>query len=405
MALLMVIILILPITATNSKHLLKHTNNKNKTNLKSPTIVPTLLLSNKVTVLAANEDAAIDNALDNLTTFVDNINITNDESKGYFCISCKSVTLHSSPNIPPDLTIIDSGAYPMMFNSPKYFIKLHPWNHTTKHVTLADGITHSPIQGTGTACFLINNKHPVEFHNALYIPNLSSNLYYIKEFIRYQGTYLLAVNNNITLAFPSFITDATIGDELFIITSPTNIQPIFSTITTSITQSHHITSKLNIFHLLPVHKHAQPLPLVPPTPDDKLINTNPPDGQFISTSQHKPKLTSTSKHPTPLTATSHPTQIQHHYQIHPHPRHLHPLQQYPNPPFRSSTLSFNKFPATLQYPNPNLTLLPHHLLTLAIYLQLFPYHLKLSQHYPTGYIIMPKSHVSFLILIHTKKEH
>lgn len=128
----------------------------------------------------------------------------------------------------------------MMFNSPKYFIQLHPWTHKTKHVTLADGVTHSPIQGTGISSFLIDNKHCVEFHNVIYVPNLSSNLFSIKEFIRYQGTYLHAVNNTFTLAFPSFITDAIIGDEIFIRTFPTNIKPTFSTTTAPITQLQHI---------------------------------------------------------------------------------------------------------------------------------------------------------------------
>ena len=69
----------------------------------------------------------------------------------------------------------------------------------------------------------------MEFKNALYVPSLSTHLFSIKEFLRYQGCYFFGENNNVTLTFPTFLTDAHIHDEITFSISPTNTTPIFST--------------------------------------------------------------------------------------------------------------------------------------------------------------------------------
>ena len=174
------------------------------------------------------DESKIINALTTLNEFGDVIN-NNKNSETYFRITSNYVSLqpHTTKT---HFTIVDSGAYPMMFNSPDYFIELHPWtNTTTPNVTLADGNTSTPIQGYGTVRLMLNNKFPIELHNALYVPKLSSNLFSVKEFLRYQGTFIVGENNTFTLAFPSFLLDIPITNEICFNTPPTSCIPIFST--------------------------------------------------------------------------------------------------------------------------------------------------------------------------------
>ena len=140
---------------------------------------------------ATNDEIELNNALNNLTDLGDALNNTNNSLIPYLTISAKSVIIQQKHNT-SHTTVIDSGAFPMMFQSSHYFTELHPWtNNQHTHVTLADGTSHAPIQGIGTVRFLINNKFPVEFQHALFVPSLSTNLFSVKEFLRYQGTMVL----------------------------------------------------------------------------------------------------------------------------------------------------------------------------------------------------------------------
>ena len=192
------------------------------------------------------DDQELAGTLSNLTVFVDNHNNINETKDEYFRISCNSVTLRTTTN-PTDITIIDSGAFPMMFNSPQYFYNLQPWTHTSTCVTLADGKTKAVITGVGTARFSINNKYTVEFDNAILVPTLSSNLFSIKSFIQYYGTHMHAENNTITLALPTFITDAHITDEIFIHTNPSTNTPVFSSTTATLIPQPFSTPNLTPF--------------------------------------------------------------------------------------------------------------------------------------------------------------
>ena len=197
----------------------------------------------------------------------------------------------------------------MIFQHKHYFTELFPWtNPKHTHVTIADGNSIVPIQGIGTIKFRIYNKYPVEFHNVLYVPSLSSNLFSVKEFLRYKGTFILAENSSMIMAFPSFVTEATISDELTLHTQPTTTQPLFSTFdaplhsTTSVNfiSLHYLQKFLpNVYHIqtkklqqpiskpiLPpkIHKSSQPPQTFPPNPTDAskhsdttiIINSSPP---------------------------------------------------------------------------------------------------------------------------------
>ena len=128
--------------------------------------------------------------------------------------------------------------------------------------------------------FLINNKFPVLFHNVLFVPSLSTNLFSVKEFLRYQGTLLFGHNNLMTIAFPSFIFDAHIKDEITFTTSPTSLNPLFSSIDAPI---HPHTSPLYISKRIFVQifgkaykthkkftKPITPNPVLPSNPSNKL---------------------------------------------------------------------------------------------------------------------------------------
>lgn len=182
---------------------------------------------------STDSDANINSALDTLCDFGLTINnSTNKETNIiYLTLTSRSVTLQPH-HTTSHTTVVDSGAYPMMFQSKEYFTPLEPWTNTTStQVTLADGNSTAPIHGIGTVKFLINNTFPVEFHNVLFAPSLSTNLFSVKEFLRYQGTMILGLHNKFTLAFPTFLVDDTICDKITFQTTPTNQPPIFTSST------------------------------------------------------------------------------------------------------------------------------------------------------------------------------
>ena len=193
----------------------------------------------------------------------------------------------------------------MMFQNKSYFTELFPWYNTKQtHVTLADGSSTAIMDGIGTIRFTINNKFPVEFHNVLFVPSLSSNLFSVKEFLRYKGTLLLAENTNFILAFPSFITDTTISNEITIQTNNTNQPPIFSTIDAPLhtpNSTHYISPTTlqqfipHVYHI-PTKKIAKPI-AKPPSPTST----------HTQNKKHQTSPNSTSTLTTPPTSPSPPT--------------------------------------------------------------------------------------------------
>ena len=265
-----------------------------------------------------SDNTNINEALTILTDFGDVVNNNNKTNEEYFCITSKSVTLQLDTN-PRYTTIVDSGAYPTMFTSKEYFSDIQPWtNTTTPNVILADGSSSAPIQGIGTVKLLLNNRHPIELHNALYVPTLSTNLFSVKEFLHYQGTFIIAEHNIMTLAFPTFTFDIPINQEISFQSIPTNCKPIFSTKTAHLhshNSPHYISKrKLSILYgtayraykppsIQPIsnqpitlidttsQKHTTPTPSssIPDTPS--LPSTSPSSNTEISTEQKIPSPT------------------------------------------------------------------------------------------------------------------
>ena len=74
-------------------------------------------------------DQEINDALNNLTTLGDNVN-NNEPLIPYLSLTSKSVSIQH-PHTTSHNTVVDSGAYPMMFQSSHYFTTLHPWTNST----------------------------------------------------------------------------------------------------------------------------------------------------------------------------------------------------------------------------------------------------------------------------------
>ena len=123
-------------------------------------------------------------ALDTLTELGTTLNnINRSQTPPYFTLISKTISL--STNHINNTIVIDSGAFPMMFNDTKFFTSLKSWNPhiPIQHVTLADGQSQAKIYGIGTVRFLIDKKYSVEFKNTLYVPSFSTHLFSIKEFL------------------------------------------------------------------------------------------------------------------------------------------------------------------------------------------------------------------------------
>ena len=140
-------------------------------------------------------------AVETLTEFGNILNDNkDDDSEHYFNILSKHITVKPT-SIPTNLTVIDSGAFPMMFQNKSYFTELFPWHNATQtHVILADGSFTASIEGIGTIRFTINNKFPVEYHNVLYVPSLSSNLFPLRNSsVIKEQLSLLKIRNSLLL--------------------------------------------------------------------------------------------------------------------------------------------------------------------------------------------------------------
>jgi len=112
--------------------------------------------------------------------------------------------------------VIDSGAFPHMCNAKHHFSTFSsklPCHMT--HVTLADGVSKSKIEGIGSIAMAFGkNKHVI--HNVLYVPQLSTSLYSIKHHCMQQGCIFYVEGNSATLTFPTFVHNVKIKDELIL---------------------------------------------------------------------------------------------------------------------------------------------------------------------------------------------
>ena len=119
--------------------------------------------------------------------------------------------------------ILDSGAFPHMCNQKSLFTNLYPWgkHESIQAVTLADGVTTSPILGIGNVSFYLDD-HNITLTNVLFVPALSDSLFSIKQHSMYQGNYFHVENNIATLAFPKSTHSIPIADEIYITVHPTS---------------------------------------------------------------------------------------------------------------------------------------------------------------------------------------
>ena len=145
-------------------------------------------------------------------------NTSNTIVENYF-VACKSVKSNSLNNTNSNHNstdnnitfIVDSGAYPHMIVNKHHFTKLHPWeNQDVTHVILADGTTKAKIEGSGTIQLTFGKDKQI-IHNVLYVPTLSDNLFSAKKHQEQKGNYIHMENNQVTIAFPTFIHTSNIA--------------------------------------------------------------------------------------------------------------------------------------------------------------------------------------------------
>ena len=107
-------------------------------------------------------------------------------------ITCKHVQYLSDKNQKPEdqIFVINSGAFPHMWNDYKSFVSFTKWNETnnSQKVTLADGVSTAQIKGIGSVLIKIkNNIHKID--KVLYVPELSTSLLSVKQHCTEQGCY------------------------------------------------------------------------------------------------------------------------------------------------------------------------------------------------------------------------
>ena len=146
-------------------------------------------------------------AADQLLDFDVKLN-SNETVIPYF--TSKTITVDKvDKNIQPDNHhfVIDSGAYPHMWNKRHEFITFKSWNPSlpTATVSLADGVSTAKIEGFGSVAFRLGNTTQI-LHNVLFIPTLSSSLLSVKQHSETQGNYFHAEGGEAILAFKDYVT-------------------------------------------------------------------------------------------------------------------------------------------------------------------------------------------------------
>ena len=81
-------------------------------------------------------------------------------------------------------------------------------SQTEQDVFMADGTSSIPIKGMDTIKIDLSNDSVIELHNVLYVPDLNTSLFSVKEHMRYTGCYFHAENNTATITFPEFCVTA-----------------------------------------------------------------------------------------------------------------------------------------------------------------------------------------------------
>jgi len=165
--------------------------------------------------------SALEQATDDLMNFNNNINSNKKNINHYLKISCNRVNIEqndvnqtSMANTSTITFVIDSGAYPHMCNNPSAFATFTKWpaEHMIKNVTLADN-SQAPIEGIGSIqCKIGNNYYTLK--GVLYVPNLSSSLFSVKQHCEKPGQLVHFDSNMVTIAFPSFTHNLQINDEI-----------------------------------------------------------------------------------------------------------------------------------------------------------------------------------------------
>ena len=113
--------------------------------------------------------------------------------------------------------VVDSGAYPHMTNEPKSFSSYTSWptDHMIQNVLLANVITKACIKVIESIKCWINN-HKYTLGGVLYVPELSSYLYSVKQHCQLQGQIIYFKQDKAVLPFPTFVHSVPIKDEIFL---------------------------------------------------------------------------------------------------------------------------------------------------------------------------------------------
>ena len=165
--------------------------------------------------------SALEQATDDLMNFNNNINCNKNNINHYLKISCNRVNIEQDDNIQQSKAnksnitfVIDSGAYPHMCNNPSAFSTYTKWpeDHIVKNVTLADN-SLAPIEGIGSIKCKIDN-HDYTLKGVLYVPNLSSSLFSVKQHCENPGQLVHFDSKMVTIAFPTFTHNLQIKDEI-----------------------------------------------------------------------------------------------------------------------------------------------------------------------------------------------
>ena len=134
-------------------------------------------------------------------------NTNNPQLPRYFCTH-SNVTLHvNSTSIYHNNTksklLIDSGASYTLIKERYPFHTYQAWPHKDT-VTLAVGITTTPILGFGTIRGVTSTGHIISINNCLHVPTLSSSLLSTKAFSLQPGHNVFTENGNTIITFPTF---------------------------------------------------------------------------------------------------------------------------------------------------------------------------------------------------------
>ena len=138
----------------------------------------------------------------------DNSNKTTDKAYSHSNIRCSNSTFTTtSPNAHKATSkiLVDSGATHNMINNPKLFHNIEPWRSHIQHVTLADGMTKTPIKGFGTIHGTTSDGTTITIPDCLYVPQLNESLLSTKYCSRTQGFFTHTENGATIISTPAHV--------------------------------------------------------------------------------------------------------------------------------------------------------------------------------------------------------